>query len=479
MLNVWDECLGHGSASNAICHRGPPSSEDRLSLCELVHEKLERLLHGRRVALLAPHYDAFFEPVLGHLSRYGAELAGALAWETDPAFAKRAGVPVCHLKETFGDDAPATFEEGLWRLPDCAAIWIESIDPDQALLFIGNQFVDIPQILGRSVLGWRPAAWADWEDKTLVGRKTSMVPGATPDNVVLEKTGGRFEGLAEWRPKLDRGHGLVLSTHGGAGDRGASAHNIFVGSDAPPDIENVVPKEIERLRIATFEPGIPCSINGIVLGPETVMVFDPIEVVTLRDVERGHLTFRGTSNFWRPGADAVVHMRARARRIVLAAASQDDFRGGFSVDGIWTGGEFLFTEFNARPASGIGLRAAWPDFPLFLLGRAVMARGDLFEGLPAARLENAIRSAVVANPSLSLTVPCGHQLQCELVAVEVAGRRRTIALRPGGSPDVRAVRAVLDMESDGYIGDVIAAVSTSLSGRRHVANGPQGERVRR
>jgi hypothetical protein len=357
-------------------------------------------------------------------------------------------------------------------------MWIESIDPGKALHFIGNQFVDIPGIIGRPVIGWRPLSWADWEDKTLVGAKISMLAEA-PKHVVLEKCGGRFERLSEWRATLDRGHGLVLSTHGRAGDRGASAHNIFVGPDRQADLESLIPQDVERLRIAAFEPGIPCSINGIVLGPETVMVFDPIEVVTLYDVERDCLTFRGTSNFWRPAASAIADMREFTRRIGLSAARQDQFRGGFSVDGIWTGRELVFTEFNARPASGIGLRAAWPDFPLFLFGRAVMSRSYLFEDLAADRLEEAIRCAVRAKPSLSLTIPAQHQRRYEAVMVEVAGRRRTVTLGPGRSPDICEVRGIQDMDDDGYVGGVIAALSSSLSGRRHVANGLRLEPVQR
>jgi hypothetical protein len=288
-------------------------------------------------------------------------------------------------------------------------------------------------------LGWRRSEWAALEDKTRVGGNAAVAALDAPDHLVTARADGCFADLVRRCAHLDRGQGVVVSADAGRLDRGGSSHNAF--HRAPVDwraVEAAIPQWAERVRVSSFEPGIPCSINGIVLGPGRVMIFDPIEIVTLLDVERSQLVFCGSSTRLRVSAALCEHARAAARGVGLDIAAGLDFRGGFSIDGIFAGDRFLFTEINARPASGIGLRHAWPSFPFFLFARALMAEPAAFAALPAEALETAIREAIRRRPS--------H-------AIAIAARK---VARLGG------------LRTNGYAGAVIAALASRATGRRFV-----------
>jgi len=92
-------------------------------------------------------------------------------------------------------------------------------------------------------------------------------------------------------------------------------------------------------------PGVPCSVLGIVLR-DGVAVFDPIEIVTLRDRARSSLVFCGSSTWWRPAPAAVAEIRRYARLTGSELARAVDYRGMFSVDGILGDRGFVATELN-------------------------------------------------------------------------------------------------------------------------------------
>lgn len=406
---------------------------------------LRGLLVGRRVAILAPRFDRFFEPVLAQLAECGAGLAGVLAWRSDSEFAARAGVPVLNLAGSCGPEEES-LELLLPRLPGWVDGWIDAIDPSRELLFLGNQFVGIETIAGRPVFGWRRPTWAALEDKTLVGGNAGVADLDAPDQIVVRRVDERLTDLARCCAHLDRGHGVLISGDAGGLDRGGASNIAYHPSPVQWDaVEAAIPRWTVRVRVSTFVPGIPCSINGVVLGPERAMIFDPIEIVTLLDVERSRLLFCGSSTRLRPSAALCAEARAAARRVAHDITERLDFRGGFSIDGLFADDRFLFTEINARPASGVGLRRAWPSLPYFLFARALMAAPAEFEAVPVDALESAIRDAVRRRPSHAIAIPT-----------------RTVARLSGLGPS-------------GYAGAVVAAMASLATGRRFVDGMAAGE----
>jgi hypothetical protein len=402
--------------------------------------ELRGILHGllgaRRVAILAPCFDRFFEPVLAQLAECGASVAGVLAWRSDPAFAAGASFPVLTLEGKCGAEGES-LEPILTRLPGWVEAWINTIDPSRELLFLGNQFVGSETIAGRPVFGWRQAQWAALEDKTLVGGNAAVASLEAPDHVVAGRVDGRVADLPCLCAHLDRGHGVIVSADAGRLDRGGSSNNAYHRSPVEwGAVEAAIPPWAERVRISSFVPAIPCSINGVVLGAGRAMIFDAIEIVTLLDVERSGLLFCGSSTRLRLPSAMCDEARAAARRVAHDIAAGLDFRGGFSIDGLLADGRFLFTEINARPASGIGLRHAWPSFPFFLFARAVMAEPAAFAALPVDALETAIRGAIRSRPSHAIAIPT-----------------RTVARLNGLGPS-------------GYAGGVVAALASRVTGRR-------------
>lgn len=451
-------------------------NEAELELHAEVLQILRQLLDGQRLILLAPYFDAFFAPVLRHLSECGAQVAGVLAWRSNPSFAAKSGLPILHLGGAFPGADPDSLEAALERLPSWVEDWIGTLDPNREAVILGNQFVSAAEAAGRPVLGWRLPRWAALEDKTLVGRSAAVARLRAPDHRVLERTSEGFPNIARRCHPLDAGQGIVVSACARGFDRGGSRHNAYYRS--PVDWSAVaagVPDGADRVRVSSFVAGTPCSVNGFVLGPGRTMVFDPIEIVTLLDLARDRFVFCGSSNRLRPLPAAAEEMRAAARQIATEIAGEPGFLGGFSIDGVWTDEGFLFTEINARPASGTGLRQAWPKFPLFLLGRAVMAAPDAFRGLSAERLERAIRDAVRGSPSHSVAVPAGMEREDVKFELPVGGSIRQAGLAAAPAPECRAV-SEMEGDADGYVGATVAALASSLAGRRF-ADGRGGPAV--
>ncbi|MBV9139944.1 MAG: hypothetical protein JO115_03340 [Pseudonocardiales bacterium] len=134
-------------------------------------------------------------------------------------------------------------------------------------------------------------------------------------------------------------------------------------------------------------------------------MFSPIEIVTLGDPVTGQLLFCGSSTYWRPDETAVRDIRKSAYRAGAELVRTTGYRGIFSVDGLLTPAGFAATELNPRHASGLGLRAALPDFPIYLFNRAVQEDLPGLAEITSAGLEHVVRREVAAAPSYSLSVP--------------------------------------------------------------------------
>lgn len=98
-------------------------------------------------------------------------------------------------------------------------------------------------------------------------------------------------------------------------------------------------------------------------------------------------------------------MRRSARLAGEELARSVGVRGFYCLDGLLGPEGFVATELNPRQASGLGLRAAWPDFPDYLFARAVQEQLDGVYDLPPEVVEREIREAVAATPSFDLALP--------------------------------------------------------------------------
>jgi hypothetical protein len=144
----------------------------------------------------------------------------------------------------------------------------------------------------------------------------------------------------------------------------------------------------DRVRIAPFVEGVPCSIHGIVCA-RGIAVFRPAEMVVLRvDGERG-FRYAGASTYYDPPADVRDDMRASARRMGECLRERVGFRGAFTIDGIVGAGGWVATECNPRPGAGIAYASALrPDLVMTLTHRMVV-EGAL-DTLESAALESEV-----------------------------------------------------------------------------------------
>ncbi|MFI9811218.1 hypothetical protein [Saccharothrix variisporea] len=356
---------------------------------------------GRSVALLLPGLDGGARGVIEDLERHGATVSVVVTATRPAADAPR----VPHVWDCSAHGGPLSrrqFERWVHDPGPEVAAWLDDVDPARELVVLGNQYASITAFCGRTAHGRRRPEWGQWEDKVRVERLWRATGVASPDHVVGPPGDSALRAAAahlfgEW--------GVVVARDSSRGFWGGSRGLTWVRH--PADLNTCLDglRDLaDRVRIAGFVPGVPCSVIGLVLR-DGVAVFDPIEIVTLCDPERSELLFCGTSTWWRPDDGIARDIREAARRAGERLAAVVGFRGMFSVDGIVSGGRFLATELNPRLSGGLGLAEAWPELSENLLHRGAQ------EALPGVHdadpqlIEEAVRSAIRRVPSLDVVVP--------------------------------------------------------------------------
>jgi hypothetical protein len=130
----------------------------------------------------------------------------------------------------------------------------------------------------------------------------------------------------------------------------------------------------DRVRIASFVDGVPCSIHGMVFD-DHVATFRPVELIVLRSPTEG-LLYAGVATYWDPSAADREAMRALACRVGHALREEVAFRGAFTIDGIMGADGFVATELN--PRFGAGLRpVGGASLQLLVVHRLLTAGYDL------------------------------------------------------------------------------------------------------
>jgi hypothetical protein len=268
--------------------------------------------------------------------------------------------------------------------------------------------------------------------------------------------------VAEHVRTLDAGLGVVISLDATRFCfRGAQGVRWVRDPRRLGDVLRWARERADRVRIARFAQGRPCSTLGMVLA-DGVAVFDPVELVTLMDRAAGRLEFCGVSALWRPDPLRAEQMRQGAERTGTWLAEHTGFRGIFSLDGLLGDDGFVATELNPRQSSGLGTKG-WPGFPLNLFQRAAQeALPEVFQ-LPSREVETAFRDIGRRHPLLAVRTAhpsASMSSGAHTERVVSQGRERTVRYTCDG-PTVRLL-AIDPLPQDGAVAPTAAALARAL-----------------
>ncbi|MEV6032900.1 hypothetical protein AB0L65_17210 [Nonomuraea sp. NPDC052116] len=403
-----------------------PSATPRERVAEII-ERIRRHWTGRTVVLLVNRYGGATRALAEELEASGARIGAVVAGSRLDPRATLAS-PVWNCADHGIRLSMRDFDTWLRDPAPELASWLDALDPGRSWPVIGTSYTDVPQVCGRSVNGWWRREWAQWEDKTRVDELWRQAAVPAPDHEVLPASDANAVRAAVGR--LDLGCGTVIA---------ADASRAFLGSskglrwvrDAEETEEAVrhFGGTTDRVRVATFVPGTPCSILGMVL-PSGVAVFEPFEIVTLGDPRTGRLLYAGSSTWWRTSPEAREAMRESTRRAGWELAETCGYRGIYSVDGILGPEGFFATELNPRHVSGLSLWAGWPEFPVRLFNRAVQEQVPEFLDVDPVAVETAFNDVIRRNPAYTVRVPVSAVLGDQASAVRESSLTTVTDPRP-------------------------------------------------
>ena len=265
---------------------------------------------------------------------------------------------------------------------------VRRFDPSGAAVVIAPPFLDVRDFGHRPLFGARRSEWVALEDKTLVDQlfDATRVP-RPPSSVVAAEPAA----IGRAASTLDRGSGTVWAADARGGFNGGGVYVRWVrnAADRREALDRLVPK-CDRVRVAPFVEGVPCSIHGFVVD-DGVAVFRPVELVTLRAPSAPCLLYCGCATFFDPSAEHLATMRDAALRIGEHLRATVGFRGAFTIDGIAARDGWVATECNPRFGAGLGYAGtALPEICLRLLHHAVVEGAA---AAPARELERAVVGA--------------------------------------------------------------------------------------
>lgn len=335
----------------------------------------------------------------------------------------------------------AGFARALEAAPPRLSRWLDEVDPERTAALVATNFIELPRIADRRVVGARPPRWAAFEDKTTIDEIFARVAVGTPKSTILS---ARDPDVGRWVRELCSELGCVLALDSSTDYRGDSHGLRWLGPKAEglDEISRWAGEHADRIRLSRFHEGVPCSVLGMVASTG-VAVFDPIEIVTLRIEASRRLVFVGSSTSWRPPAAMAEEIREAGRRVGQELARSAGYRGFFSVDGIAAADGFVATEVNPRLASGLGLRAFAPAFPIYLLARSLQDPEDPLRSLDVAAFEDVVRRGVRGAPSFSLRLRVTAPLRASM---EAEGRGTTSRALASGA-EYRIVNDTVEIVS--------------------------------
>ncbi|WP_148614675.1 hypothetical protein [Nocardioides rubriscoriae] len=330
--------------------------------------RLGALYAGRRV-VLGPGILAGFTPLVARLRDLGCPV---LVLSTGTGAGPLPGPDECTVVEVALPPTASMTEEVrvldrvTRSLPADVVAAVEAFDPERRALWRATPFVTSDEpVLGRPVLGGRPAAWLALEDKMLAdaiwdaaGVRRASYLTCEVDAAALEAASTALSGPDDL--------GVVWSGDARDGLNGGGNFVRWVGDeqDRAAAYAFFAPR-CDRVRVLPFLDGVPCSIHGVVL-PTGTAVFRPVELAILREPTTRSFVFGGLSTWWDPPAADRDEMRTAARRVGDHLAAVHGYRGAFGIDGVLTVDGFRPTELNTRASAGIST-LAHVDPALFML----------------------------------------------------------------------------------------------------------------
>jgi hypothetical protein len=249
------------------------------------------------------------------------------------------------------------------HLPQPALDAIAAYDPDREAVWLHGPFVRDEPIDGRRVIGGRPAAWLELEDKLVHDRVWAAVgaPHAASRVAAVE-----HRELERVSTELDEGAGVVWAGDARDGFNGGGDFTRWVVDrrDRARALEFFAPR-CDHVRVMPFLDGVPCSIHGFVL-PDGVVAFRPVELSILRG-ERRRFVYGGQGTTWDPPDADREQMRELVRRTGEHLRAEVGYRGAFGIDGVMTAAGFRPTEINTRFSGGLAALATGLDQDLLTM----------------------------------------------------------------------------------------------------------------
>jgi hypothetical protein len=373
----------------------PPTGELTTSVVDRLDACVRSVIAGRRV-ILAGFPVAAAPDTVAQLRSLGAERCFVVApmvgtgEPPDPAEADWYSLDI----ETPDEDAMALFrrfERAMADPPAELVAALDRFDPDHESLVLVAPYDVTRTVAGRPAYGARRPAWVELEDKTANDALFDRAGVARPPCEVVPA--GDRRALAEASRRVDRGSGSVWSGDAREGFNGGGTLVRWVtdpDGDGAAEAAALLAGRCDRVRVAPFLDGLPCSIHGLVTT-DGVAVFRPVEMVTLRTAPPG-FRYAGCATFFDPPAPDREAMRAAARRVGALIRDEVRFGGSFGIDGVLTADGFLPTELNPRFGAGLSVIArAVPEFPLLPVHWATAAGADL--PVRAAEIEDVLVTA--------------------------------------------------------------------------------------
>jgi hypothetical protein len=289
------------------------------------------------------------------------------------------------------DDVIASFREeerAIAAPSDALADAVRRFDPRRDAIVLVPPFLDVRELGDRPAFGARRPEWVALEDKTIADELFDATGVARPASAVVAADATSISSAAA---ALDRGEGTVWSGDAREGFNGGGAYVRWVRDEADrSDALDLLLPKCDRVRVAAFVDGVPCSIHGFVVD-DGVAVFRPVELVTLRAPSPPRLRYCGCATFFDPPAVHVATMRAAASRIGEHLREHVGYRGAFTLDGIASPDGWVATECNPRFGAGLGyVSAALPELRLMMLHYAVV---EGVADVESAALEHAVVEA--------------------------------------------------------------------------------------
>jgi len=251
--------------------------------------------------------------------------------------------------------------------PDVVAA-VQAYDPTgSAVWWVSPVGLNEP-LLGRPVLGGRPRAQAELEDKLIVDGLLGAIGAPRPSSrVVSSSYDDLIDATTQVITESGRGQVVWAGDNRGGTNGGGDFVRLVSTLEQARAAAAFFAQHCDRVRVSEFLEGVPCSIHGIVL-PDGVVTLRPVELVNLLDHDHGRFLYGGLGTTWDPPAADRDDMRALARTLGLHLKADMAYRGAFGIDGVLTRDGFRVTEFNPRFSGGLTrLQRAAPDVELELV----------------------------------------------------------------------------------------------------------------